>query len=319
MNPKSVRIIFLGTPGFAACSLEKLISEKYNVVAVVTAPDKPAGRGQQVQQSEVKQLAVKFGIPVLQPEKLKSPEFLEQLRALKPDLMIVVAFRMLPEAVWSMPPLGTFNLHGSLLPQYRGAAPINRAIMNGEKVTGVTTFLLKHEIDTGNILFREEIPIGEYENAGELHDRMMQIGAALVTRTVDAIAKGEIQPKDQRSYIAPGELLHDAPKIFRETCRIDWNRPGKEIFNHVRGLNPFPTAWSDLYNGIDAPISIKIYSCRFIEGKPHGNPGCTNEKLEVSVVNGIITIEEIQAPGKKRMPTTDFLRGFKINHGAYFK
>lgn len=318
MDPKSIRIIFLGTPGFAACSLEKLINEKYNVVAVVTAPDKPAGRGLQLHQSEVKQLAVKHNIPVLQPEKLKSPEFLEQLREFNPDLMIVVAFRMLPEAVWSLPPMGTFNLHGSLLPQYRGAAPINRAIMNGEKVTGVTTFLLKHEIDTGNILFREEIPIGESETAGELHDRMMHIGAELVTKTVDAITTGNVQPKDQQSFIQPGEVLHDAPKLFRETCKIDWKRHGKEIFNHVRGLNPFPTAWSDLHNGNDVPIPIKIFSCRFIEGKPQGNPGSSNEKLEVSVIGGTIAIGEIQAPGKKRMPVSDFIRGFPINPGAYF-
>lgn len=318
MDPKSVRIIFLGTPGFAACSLEKLINEKYNVVAVVTAVDKPAGRGQKLQQSEVKQLAVKFNIPVLQPEKLKSPDFLEQLRELKPDLMIVVAFRMLPEAIWSMPRMGTFNLHGSLLPQYRGAAPINRAIMNGERITGVTTFLLRHEVDTGSVLFREEIPIGDNETAGELHDRMMHVGAELVTKTVDALVRHEIEPTDQQSFIRPGEILHDAPKIFRETCKINWNSTGMEIYNHIRGLNPFPAAWSNLFNGDSEPIPIKIYRCGFIEGIPQGSPGTTNEKLEVQVSNGVIVIEEIQAPGKKRMHVSEFLRGFRINNGAHF-
>jgi len=311
VNAKQLRIIFLGTPGFAACSLEKLIADQYNVVAVVTAPDKPSGRGLQLQQSEVKQVAVKHHLPVLQPEKLKSPEFLEQLRELNPDLMIVVAFRMLPEAVWSLPRLGTFNLHGSLLPQYRGAAPINRAIMNGETKTGVTTFFLKQEIDTGNIIFREEIPIGEKETAGELHDKMMVIGADLVERTVDAIAEGKIQPADQSSFVNAGEILKDAPKLFRENCKIDWTLPGQEIVNHVRGLNPFPAAWTEMMSG-EEKIPLKIYVVEFTAGKNSGPAGTSNELLEVNVSDGIIAIKEIQAPGKKRMAVPDFLRGFRV-------
>lgn len=311
MNPKSLRIVFLGTPGFAACSLEKLVADQYNVVGVVTAPDKPSGRGLQLQQSEVKQVAVKHGIPFLQPEKLKSPEFLAQLQELNPDLMIVVAFRMLPEAVWSLPKMGTFNLHGSLLPQYRGAAPINRAIMNGEVKTGVTTFFLKQEIDTGNIIFREEIPIGASETAGELHDKMMVVGANLVARTVDAIAEGKIQPADQSSYVVEGEILKEAPKLFRENTKIDWTRPGQEIVNHIRGLNPFPTAWTEMIHG-EERILLKIYVAEFIPKNNSGAVASSNDLLEVNVSDGIIAIKEIQAPGKKRMQVSDFLRGFRI-------
>ncbi|HTF05999.1 MAG TPA: methionyl-tRNA formyltransferase [Bacteroidia bacterium] len=311
-DPKTVRIIFLGTPEFAACSLEKLVAEKYNVVAAITAPDKPAGRGQEIRQSEVKQVAVKHGIPVLQPEKLKSPEFLEELKSFDPELMIVVAFRMLPELVWSMPRMGTFNLHGSLLPQYRGAAPINRAVMNGEKLTGVTTFLLKQEIDTGSILLRKEIPIGENETAGELHDRMMVIGADLVTATVDALAEGTIQPVDQSHFVGEGEMLKDAPKLFRDTCRIDWSWPGERIRNHVRGLNPFPAAWSDLRRADGSVLSMKIFRCSFVPGEPFGKPGTINDQFHVAVSDGTIRVEEIQAPGKKRMNISEFLKGFRV-------
>lgn len=331
MNPKDLRIIFLGTPGFAACSLEKLLNEKYNVVAVVTAPDKPSGRGLQLQQSEVKQMALKFNVPVLQPEKLKSPEFIEELRAFNPDLGIVVAFRMLPEVVWSMPKLGTFNLHGSLLPQYRGAAPINRAVMNGEVKTGVTTFFLKQEIDTGNIIFREEIPIGKNETAGELHDKMMVVGANLVTKTVDAIAAGTVQPAEQQSLVITGETLKEAPKLFRENTKIDWSRPGQEIVNHIRGLNPFPAAWTEMIHG-DEIIPLKIYVAEFIpdtskrhimnfaewKRKNSGIGYSSSNLLEVLVSDGTIAIKEIQAPGKKRMSTADFLRGFRINNELRF-
>jgi methionyl-tRNA formyltransferase len=318
MEPKSIRIIFLGTPGFAACSLEKLLTEKYNVVAVVTAPDKPSGRGLQMQQSEVKQLAVKYNIPVLQPEKLKSPEFIEELKRFDPELMIVVAFRMLPEVVWSMPKHGTFNLHGSLLPHYRGAAPINRAIMNGETKTGVTTFLLKQEIDTGNIIFREEIPIGENETAGELHDRMMVIGAALVTKTVDAIATGNAHPQDQQTFVQEGELLKDAPKLFRDNTKINWQLPGKQIVDHIRGLNPFPAAWTELIHGTER-IPMKVYKAEFMRGNKSGTTGSSNGKLEVQVADGTIALKEIQAPGKKRMSTDEFLRGFRINAEMKFE
>lgn len=317
MDPKDLRIIFLGTPGFAACSLEKLLSEKYNVVAVVTAPDKPSGRGLQTQQSEVKQMALKYNVPVLQPEKLKSPEFITELQKLQPDLGIVVAFRMLPEVVWSMPKHGTFNLHGSLLPQYRGAAPINRAIMNGEIKTGVTTFLLKQEIDTGNIIFREEIPIGPEETAGELHDKMMVIGADLVAKTVDAIAEGNVRPKDQQSLVSAGEALKDAPKLFRENTKIDWSASGKSIVDHIRGLNPFPTAWTELIHG-EERIPIKVYVAEFQEKNSSGAIGTSNHELQVNVHDGVVTIKEIQAPGKKRMSVTDFMRGFRINSELQF-
>jgi methionyl-tRNA formyltransferase len=317
MNPKELRIVFMGTPGFAACSLEKLLSEKYNVVAVVTAPDKPSGRGLQMQQSEVKQMAVKYNLPVLQPEKLKSPEFIAELQKFQPELGIVVAFRMLPEVIWSMPKFGTFNLHGSLLPQYRGAAPINRAIMNGEVKTGVTTFLLKQEIDTGNIIFREEVPIGPTETAGGLHDRMMIAGADLVTKTVDAIAQGNVQPRDQQSYVAEGEILKEAPKLFRENTKIDWTANGKAIVDHIRGLNPFPTAWTELVHG-EERIPIKVYDAEFQPKNNSGEIGTSNHKLQVNVRDGIVVIKEIQAPGKKRMSSGDFLRGFRINHDLKF-
>jgi methionyl-tRNA formyltransferase len=317
MNPKSLRIVFLGTPGFAACSLEKLLSEKYNVVAVVTAPDKPSGRGLQMQQSEVKQMALKYNVPVLQPEKLKSPEFIAELQQLQPDLGIVVAFRMLPEVVWSMPKFGTFNLHGSLLPHYRGAAPINRAIMNGETKTGLTTFLLKQEIDTGNIIFRTEIPIEPTETAGQLHDKMMFIGADLVAKTVDAIAEGKVQPQNQQDFAANGEILKDAPKLFRENTKIDWNVSGKAIVDHIRGLNPFPTAWTELIHG-DERIPLKVYVAEFQQKNNSGAIGTSNHELQVNVRDGVVVIKEIQAPGKKRMSVTDFLRGFRVNHDLRF-
>ncbi len=311
-DPKSVRIVFLGTPGFAACSLEKLIAEKYNIVGVITAPDRPGGRGQQLQQSEVKQTAVQHNIPVLQPEKLKAPDFLEELNQLNPELMIVVAFRMLPEIVWSLPKMGTFNLHGSLLPQYRGAAPINWAIMNGEKKTGVTTFMLQQEIDTGKILMRSEILIRENETSGELHDRMMVVGANLVVATVDAIANNAIEPVDQSRLISSEIELKDAPKIFRETCKIDWSWSGERIRNHVRGLNPFPSAWTGLAREDGTVIPLKVLACRF-EKKSNELPiGTTNELLQIHVCDGIIHIEEVQAPGKKKLLVSEFLKGFRI-------
>ena len=319
IDSKLVRIVFLGTPGFAACTLEKLVAEKYNVVAVVTAPDRPAGRGQQLQQSEVKQSAVAHGIPVLQPEKLKSPEFLAELKAYNPDLMIVVAFRMLPEVVWSMPPMGTFNLHGSLLPQYRGAAPINRAIMNGETLTGVTTFLLQQEIDTGKIIMRREIPIGINETAGELHDRMMVIGAALVTETIDALASESTEEIDQAQFVNSGLPLRDAPKLFSDTCKINWNLGGEEIRNHVRGLNPFPSAWTDFIREDGTALAIKIFACTF-EPRVHSDtPGTTDEQLNVYVKDGIVHITELQAPGKKKLFVAEFLKGFRISSKDLFR
>lgn len=305
----------MGTPGFAVASLEKLVREKYNIVAVVTVPDKPAGRGQKLQESEVKQFAVQHNIPVLQPEKLKSPEFLEQLRSFHPDLQIVVAFRMLPEVVWQFPPLGTFNLHGSLLPQYRGAAPINRAVMNGETKTGVTTFFLQHKIDTGNIIFNAEIPIGKNETAGEVHDRMMLVGADLVLRTVDAIAAGNYPEIPQSSLVKPGEIIHEAPKIFREDCKIDWTWPGEKIHNHIRGLSPYPAAWCNFKGESGETQMMKIYRAEFIPAISTLAAGTIREDFTVATRDGLIKVLEIQAPGKKKMPVADFLRGFPIRKG----
>jgi methionyl-tRNA formyltransferase len=306
----------MGTPGFAVASLEKLVNEKYNVIAVVTVPDKPAGRGQKLQESEVKQFAVQHSIPVLQPEKLKSPEFIEQLKTLNPDLQIVVAFRMLPEIVWQLPPMGTFNLHGSLLPQYRGAAPINRAVMNGEKKTGVTTFFLQHKIDTGNIIFREEISIGQNETAGEVHDRMMVVGATLVTKTVDAILEGNYPNIPQLSLVNEGEAIHEAPKIFREDCKIDWGLPGKKIHDHIRGLSPYPAAWTNLFSENEEAVMLKIYRSEFIPSKHSHSAGTILENFHVATADGMIRVLELQAPGKKKMPVADFLRGFPIKKNS---
>ena len=239
--PTDPRIIFMGTPEFAVASLDAILDAGYNVVAVVTAPDKPAGRGMQLTGSAVKKYALEKGLPILQPEKLKNPAFLEELHALKADLQIVVAFRMLPEAVWDMPPMGTVNLHGSLLPQYRGAAPINWAVINGEKVTGVTTFQLQHVIDTGNILLQDQFTIAETDTAGDVHDKMKDIGARLLVKTIEGLISGTLKATPQPES---GELKH-APKIFTETCLIDWTRPVEDIYNLIRGLSPFPAAYTD--------------------------------------------------------------------------
>jgi methionyl-tRNA formyltransferase len=302
-----MRIVYLGTPDFAVPSLDILVQNGYDVVGVITAPDKPAGRGNQLSQSAVKQYAVSKGLRLLQPEKLKNEEFLTELKSLKADLQIVVAFRMLPEVVWDMPPLGTFNLHGSLLPKYRGAAPINRAIMDGQKETGVTTFFLQHEIDTGNIIFQDTLPIGENETAGELHDRMMVAGAELVLKTVQAIEAGNY-PQIPQADIKDAPK---APKIFREDCRIDWNQPVEHIFNHIRGLSPYPTAWTEL-NG----KTFKIYRAEKVLGTPGNSPGqfSSDNKtyIHVAAKDGYLDLKEIQLEGKKRMSTEEFLRGYRF-------
>ena len=297
MTGKALRILFLGTPEFAATSLRRLVEAGYNVAAVVTAPDKPAGRGQTLHRSEVKKYAESVGLPVLQPEKLKAPEFLDELRALDIDLGIVIAFRMLPEAVWSMPRLGTFNLHASLLPQYRGAAPINRAIMNGETVTGLTTFMLNAEIDKGDITGRVEIPILSEDNAGTLHDRLMAAGAELVVRTVEEIATGNVTTLSQMDI--PEEGLKGAPKIFREDCRIDWSRPGPEIVNLIRGLSPYPAAWSEL-----GETTIKIFDGEFSVARVEG-------KLNMPCPGGWIAIGDLQPAGKRRMTSKEYFNGLK--------
>jgi methionyl-tRNA formyltransferase len=304
-NPK---IVFMGTPEFAVASLHALIESGFQVVAAITAPDKPAGRGLRLSESAVKQFAIKNNIPVLQPLKLKDPEFLKQLKTFQADIQVVVAFRMLPESVWAMPPKGTINLHGSLLPQYRGAAPINRAIMNGETKTGVTTFKLQQEIDTGNIYLLEEISIGPNETAGELHDRMKEIGAALVVRTIRGLMDGTLHEKQQE--IADPETLRFAPKIFITDCEINWRDPVLKIHNQIRGLSPFPGAFTALKEK-----TSKIYRAR-PEKKSHtGSPGEMETDgrnwLRFSASDGYIYVEEIQLEGKKRMHITEFLRGYR--------
>lgn len=323
MTGKDLRIVFMGTPDFAVASLRALVENGYNVVGVITAADKPAGRGKKLAESAVKKYAFEQRLKVLQPEKLKNPDFIAELKEFKADLQVVVAFRMLPEIVWNMPKFGTFNLHGSLLPQYRGAAPLNWAVINGETKTGVTTFLLDKEIDTGKILFKKEIEIGENDTVGDIHDRLMGIGANLVLETVDAIADNKIQPIPQENLIAEGEIKH-APKIFREDCKIDWNKNAGEIRNLIRGLSPFPAAWSNLINReTGAEIQTKIYFARTVSVEKSGNPGIieTDGKnyLNVACKNGWLQITDLQISGKKRMKTEDFLRGFQQIEDYFFK
>jgi methionyl-tRNA formyltransferase len=315
MNYKDLRIVYMGTPEFAVAPLEVLLNNGCNIVGVVTAPDKPSGRGLQLNESAVKKFAKEKGLKILQPEKLKSSEFIEELKSLKADLQIVVAFRMLPEIVWSMPPLGTFNLHASLLPQYRGAAPINWAIINGENKTGVTTFFLQHDIDTGNIIFQEEVSIGEDENVGSLYNRLMHIGAELVLKTVKAIADGTA-PSIPQTSIEIDNLKH-APKIFKETCHIIWNDTANKIHNLIRGLSPYPGAFFYLINNNEEELLIKVYNSKpeiVSHSFPVGSIISENKKvLKVACINGFVHILELQAAGKKRMSTEEFLRGFKLS------
>jgi methionyl-tRNA formyltransferase len=310
-----MRIIFLGTPGFAVPSLEILVKNGYEIPAVITAADKPSGRGQKLNPSEVKKYALDQGIKVLQPEKLSDPAFLDEVRKLNADLQVVVAFRMMPEALWTMPRFGTFNLHGSLLPQYRGAAPINRAIMNGERVTGVTTFFLKHEIDTGNIVFREEITVGPDETAGELHDRMMSIGAELVLQTVKAVESGSLNLIPQSEFILPGELLKTAPKIFKDDCRMDFTNDIHVLHNQVRGLSPFPGAFFTLELPGGELLQIKVFRSAIETAGTvltHELISDGKSELKISAKNGFLRILELQLPGKKRMKTEELLRGFRF-------
>lgn len=312
MEGKDLRIVFMGTPDFAVASLKALVESVHNVVCVITAPDKPAGRGQKLNESAVKQYAVSQGLRILQPEKLKNPDFIDELKSLNADLQVVVAFRMLPEIVWNMPRLGTFNLHGSLLPQYRGAAPLNWAIINGEKETGVTTFLLDHEIDTGKILFREKIAIKESDTVGDIHDQLMDIGANLVVKTVDSLAKGEFSAVSQDELIAQANLNH-APKIFKEDCRIDWSKTAVEIRNLIRGLSPFPTAWTELVDENGQSQVLKLFFTEVTDG-PQKETGhlLSDGKtyLKVKTSDAWLNITDLQLAGKKRMKTEDLLRGF---------
>ncbi len=314
-----MKIIFLGTPEFAVPSLDILVQNGYEIPAVITVPDKPAGRGQKLNESAIKKYAVSKGLKVLQPIRLSTPEFLDEVSALQADLQIVVAFRMMPEALWAMPHFGTFNLHGSLLPQYRGAAPINRAVMNGEPFTGVTTFFLKHEIDTGNIVFRREISIGPDETAGELHDRMMYIGAELVLETVKALESGSMVLHPQTDYIRPGEDLKPAPKIFKEDCRLDFSKSVDQLHNQVRGLSPFPGAFFELEMPDGQMLQIKVgHSAKEIAGTVLTHEVLTDGKnfLKISAADGFLNIIELQLPGKKRMKIDEVLRGFKFPETA---
>jgi methionyl-tRNA formyltransferase len=307
MKGKDLRIIFLGTPDFAAHSLSKLIDDSYTVVAVVTAPDKPAGRGMQLQQSAVKKVAMAHHIPVLQPEKLKNTEFLTQLASFKADLQVVIAFRMLPQTVWNMPPMGTVNLHASLLPDYRGAAPINWAIINGEKQTGITTFKLKHEIDTGDLLLQDSVPITPSMTAGDLHDVLMLKGADLIVRTIEGLANNSINPMPQADR--PGK---QAPKLFSSDCEINWEQYGQATVNKIHGLSPFPGA-NCIFNG----KTLKLFKASF-EHEKHtlkvGTPVIEkNKSLKFATADGFVHIHELQLAGKKRMKTTDFLIGYNLS------
>lgn len=320
MDKKDLRIVYMGTPEFAVESLKRLVEGGYNVVGVVTMPDKPMGRhGSVLQPSPVKQYAMSQGLNILQPEKLKDETFIETLRALKADLQIVVAFRMLPEVVWNMPPMGTFNLHASLLPQYRGAAPINWAVINGDTETGITTFFLKHEIDTGEIIDQVRVPIADTDNVGVVYDRLMMLGGDLVLKTVDAILAGNVVTTPQES-LAKVEELRPAPKIFKETCRIDWNKGMKPVYDFIRGLSPYPAAWTELKQPEGTPQVLKIYESRKVEGNhdlPVGTLVTDHKKyLRVAVPGGYVELLSLQLAGKKRMDVGDFLRGSRLAEGT---
>lgn len=306
------KIVFMGTPEFAVRSLEVLADAGITIAAVVTVPDKPAGRGQQLAESAVKKFAVSRGLPVLQPEKLKDPDFLRALEALQADLFVVVAFRMLPAVVWTMPPLGTINLHGSLLPNYRGAAPINWAVINGDTETGATTFFIEQEIDTGKIIDRVQIPILAEDNAGAVHDRLMEAGAQLLLHTVESIFKGTAQAIPQNDF--SNQELKAAPKIFKEDCLLDWNQSTTALYNKIRGLSPYPAAWSNLVKG-DQRKTFKIFSAaKHPDGTNHSGLLKTDEgKLYLGCADGWLEILELQLEGKKRMRAAEFLNGFSVS------
>ena len=313
----------MGTPEFAVESLKRLVEGGYNIVGVITMPDKPMGRhGSVLQPSPVKQYAVSQGLKVLQPEKLKDEQFLAELRELKADLQIVVAFRMLPEVVWNMPPMGTFNLHASLLPQYRGAAPINWAVINGDTETGITTFFLKHEIDTGEIIDQVRVPIADTDNVEIIYNRLMMLGGDLVLKTVDAILDGNVKTTPQEE-LAQIEELRPAPKIFKETCRIDWTQGVKKVYDFVRGLSPYPAAWTELHQGEQAPVMLKIFETEKQYCSHNYQPGSidTDKKtyFRIATTDGYLNIRSLQLAGKKRMEVTDFLRGYRFDDSTYVK
>ena len=314
-----MKIVYFGTPEIASSQLEAIISAGYEVAAVVTVPDKPAGRGKKIQSSHVKETALKYGLPIMQPVSLKSPEFIEELSSLNADMFVVVAFRMLPEVIWSMPRLGTFNLHASLLPQYRGAAPINHAIINGEKETGLTTFLLDKEIDTGEIILQEKVVIEEKETAGTLHDKLMILGNKVVVDTIKMIEEGRLHSQSQESIIQRDNIqLKPAPKIFKEDCKIDWTKDAKSVYNFIRGLSPYPAAHTQLVSENGETIDLKIFDVS-LEDRPSDTyemkQVITDGKsyLKVVLKDFYISINYLQQAGKKAMPVADFLRGARLN------
>ena len=317
MKKEDLRIVYMGTPDFAVEALRQLVEGGYNVVGVITMPDKPAGRGHKIQYSPVKQYALEQNLPLLQPEKLKDEAFVQALREWKADLQIVVAFRMLPEVVWSMPRLGTFNLHASLLPQYRGAAPINWAVINGDTETGITTFFLKHEIDTGEVIQQVRVPIADTDNVEIVHDKLMMLGGKLVVETVDAILNGVENPGPQEEMAFVGEL-RAAPKIFKETCRIDWNQPVKKVYDFIRGLSPYPAAWSELVSPEGEVVVVKIFESEKVSEAHQLSAGTivTDGKkyIKVAVPDGFVSVLSLQLPGKKRLKTDELLRGFRLTN-----
>ena len=308
-----LRIVFMGTPDFAVASLRVLLENNFNIVGVITAPDKPAGRGRKLNESAVKKFALEHKLKVLQPTNLKNEHFIEELKSLDANLQIVVAFRMLPEVVWQMPKFGTFNLHASLLPEYRGAAPINWAIINGEKKTGVTTFFIDEKIDTGEIILQLKTKIGKTETAGELHDRLMMLGGSLIVKTVKQIQNGDVTTMKQ-----PDKKEKEAPKLFKDNCKIDWNDSRKKIYNKIRGLSPYPAAWTTLLNN-DTETEIKIYRSRK-QSEDHklkiGSIISTKKELKIAVKKGYILVDEIQLSGKRKMKTQDLLNGYKFTENA---
>lgn len=314
MDKSSLRIVYMGTPDFAVEPLKKLVENNYNIVGVITNPDKPAGRGQKIQESAVKKFAINHNLKILQPEKFRDETFLNELRGMKADLQIVVAFKMLPEIVWNMPKFGTFNLHASLLPQYRGAAPINWAIINGDPKTGVSTFFLTHDIDTGNVIYQEEVDITEDDNAGTIHDKLMYTGSDLVLKTVDAIIINNYPKINQNDLVKVDTEIKHAPKIFKNDCKIDWTKKIDSIHNLIRGLSPYPASWTEINNEQDT-IQLKIFKTDKEVTNHHLEPGgiYTDEKtfLKVAVNGGFIKIKELQQAGKKRMDIDHFLRGFQ--------
>ncbi|MDY4250081.1 methionyl-tRNA formyltransferase [Bacteroides pyogenes] len=315
MEKKDLRIVYMGTPDFAVESLRQLVEGGYNVAGVITMPDKPAGRGHKIQYSPVKQYALSQNLPLLQPQNLKDESFIQSLRDWKADLQIVVAFRMLPEVVWNMPRLGTFNLHASLLPQYRGAAPINWAVINGDTETGITTFFLKHEIDTGEVIRQQRVPIADTDNVEVVYDKLMMLGGKLVVETVDDILNDRVKPMPQEEMAVAGEL-RPAPKIFKETCRIDWNRPVKKIYDFVRGLSPYPGAWTELISPEGETVVLKIFESEKNVEKHGLIPGTIvtdgKKTIKIAVPDGFLSILSLQLPGKKRLKTDELLRGFRL-------